>query len=37
MDFFAGPKPTGTFHAPSAEYRADKDNFGTSRASRWFG
>jgi sulfide:quinone oxidoreductase len=37
MDFFGGPKPTGTFHAPSAEYRADKDNFGTSRASRWFG
>jgi sulfide:quinone oxidoreductase len=37
MDFFGGPKPTGTFHAPSGEYRADKDNFGTSRASRWFG
>ncbi len=36
MDWFSGPKPTGTFHAPSAEYRADKDNFGTSRRARWF-
>ncbi|HEX4824128.1 MAG TPA: FAD-dependent oxidoreductase [Candidatus Polarisedimenticolaceae bacterium] len=37
VDFFSGPKPTGTFHAPSEALRADKREFGRSRRLRWFG
>jgi sulfide:quinone oxidoreductase len=37
VDFFSGPKPTGTFHEPSEALRADKKRFGSSRAARWFG
>lgn len=37
VDFFSGPKPTGTFHAPSQELRVAKDHFGASRRARWFG
>ncbi len=37
VDFFSGPKPTGVFHAPSEELRADKKNFGATRKARWFG
>jgi sulfide:quinone oxidoreductase len=37
VDFFSGPKPTGTFHAPSAALRDDKKEFGASRKRRWFG
>lgn len=37
VDFFSGPKPTGTFHAPSEGLRKDKDTFGTFRKARWFG
>jgi sulfide:quinone oxidoreductase len=37
VDFFSGPKPTGTFHAPSGELVAEKQDFGASRAARWFG
>jgi sulfide:quinone oxidoreductase len=37
VDFFSGPKPTGTFYAPSEELRADKHNFGATRRARWFG
>jgi len=37
VDFFSGPKPTGTFHEPSLALRADKQNFGASRRARWFG
>jgi sulfide:quinone oxidoreductase len=37
VDFFSGPKPTGTFHEPSAAMRAEKDKFGSSRRARWFG
>jgi sulfide:quinone oxidoreductase len=37
VDFFSGPKPTGTYHAPSVALRADKDAFGASRIARWFG
>ena len=37
VDFFSGPKPTGTYHEPSAALRADKELFGTSRRARWFG
>lgn len=37
VDFFSGPAPTGTYHAPSIELRADKEQFGASRRARWFG
>jgi len=37
IDFLSGPKPTGTFHAPTAEQRALKEHFGSSRRARWFG
>jgi sulfide:quinone oxidoreductase len=37
VDFFSGPKPTGVFHAPSEELRADKNQFGATRKARWFG
>ena len=37
VDFFSGPKPTGTFSEPSVELVADKQYFGSSRAARWFG
>jgi sulfide:quinone oxidoreductase len=37
VDFFSGPKPTGTFFAPSKELVSDKKYFGSSRAARWFG
>jgi sulfide:quinone oxidoreductase len=36
VDFFSGPKPTGTFHEPSAALRADKKHFGATRKARWF-
>ncbi len=37
VDFFSGPKPTGTYHEPSVALRADKEHFGASRIARWFG
>ena len=37
VDFFSGPKATGTFHAPSEALRASKEQFGSSRRARWFG
>jgi sulfide:quinone oxidoreductase len=37
VDFFSGPKPTGTFYAASEELVADKKHFGSSRRARWFG
>jgi sulfide:quinone oxidoreductase len=37
VDFRSGPKPTGTFSAPSAELRAEKERFGAERRARWFG
>jgi sulfide:quinone oxidoreductase len=37
VDFFSGPKPTGVFHEPSEELRADKKDFGATRKARWFG
>jgi sulfide:quinone oxidoreductase len=36
VDFLSGPKPRGTFNAPSAELVADKRDFGSSRRARWF-
>jgi sulfide:quinone oxidoreductase len=37
VDFFSGPKATGTYHAPSEALRVAKDEFGSSRRARWFG
>ena len=37
VDFFSGPKPTGTYYAPDVALRADKEMFGASRKARWFG
>jgi sulfide:quinone oxidoreductase len=36
VDFFSGPKPTGTYHAPDIASRAHKEHFGASRKARWF-
>jgi sulfide:quinone oxidoreductase len=36
VDFLSGPKPTGTFQAPSAALVAEKAEFGASRRARWF-
>jgi sulfide:quinone oxidoreductase len=37
VDFFSGPKPTGTYQAPSTALVAEKEHFGSSRRARWFG
>jgi len=37
VDFFSGPAPTGNYYEPSVALRADKETFGSSRRSRWFG
>ncbi len=37
VDFLSGPKPTGTFQAPSEALVAEKGVFGSSRVTRWFG
>ena len=37
IDFLSGPTRTGTFNAPSAALVAQKEHFGSSRRSRWFG
>ena len=37
VDFFSGPKPTGTFQEPSGALVAEKEHFGSSRKARWFG
>jgi len=37
VDFFSGPKPTGSYFAPSTDLRRDKDIFGATRRKRWFG
>jgi sulfide:quinone oxidoreductase len=37
VDFFSGPKPTGTYQAPSTALVAEKEQFGASRRARWFG
>ena len=36
VDFLSGPKPTGTFRAPSLELVAEKRDFGAGRRARWF-
>jgi len=37
VNFLGGPKPTGTFQAPSDALVAEKVFFGSSRVRRWFG
>ena len=37
VDFLSGPHPTGSLDEPSAEYAAEKVEFGSSRRARWFG
>jgi len=37
VDFFSGPKPTGTFQTPSVELATEKRDFGAIRRARWFG
>lgn len=37
VNFLSGPKPTGTFQAPTDALVAEKVLFGSSRALRWFG
>jgi sulfide:quinone oxidoreductase len=37
VDFFSGPKPTGTLQEPSRALVAEKEHFGSSRRARWFG
>jgi sulfide:quinone oxidoreductase len=37
VDFFSGPKPTGTYQDASTALRAEKERFGSSRRARWFG
>jgi len=36
VDFPSGPKPTGEYHAPTAEMAAEKQGFGSERRARWF-
>ncbi len=37
IDFLSGPSRTGTFNAPSTALVAEKEHFGSSRRTRWFG
>jgi sulfide:quinone oxidoreductase len=37
VDFFSGPKPTGSYQEASLELVAEKHHFGSSRRTRWFG
>jgi sulfide:quinone oxidoreductase len=37
VEFLTGPKPTGTFQAPSTLLTAEKGEFRSSRLKRWFG
>jgi sulfide:quinone oxidoreductase len=36
VDFFSGPKPSGTYHEASQALVAEKRQFGSSRRERWF-
>lgn len=37
VDFLSGTKPFGTYHSASEALRVDKEHFGSSRRTRWFG
>lgn len=37
VDFFSGPKPTGSYIKASEALVKEKEHFGSSRRARWFG
>lgn len=37
VNFLSGPSPTGSFLDPSTALAGEKEHFGSSRRSRWFG
>ena len=37
IDFLSGPERTGSFNPPSPDLVAEKERFGASRRTRWFG
>ncbi len=37
INFLSGPAPVAQRHNPSAEFAAEKREFGTTRRARWFG
>ena len=37
VNFFSGPSPVGTYFEASADMVAEKERFGSSRRSSWFG
>ncbi|HEV8400402.1 MAG TPA: FAD-dependent oxidoreductase [Gemmatimonadales bacterium] len=37
VDFFSGPRPSGSFMEPSVALVGEKQRFGSSRRARWFG
>jgi sulfide:quinone oxidoreductase len=37
VDFFSGASPTNMFNAPSTELSSEKQGFGQTRRTRWFG
>jgi sulfide:quinone oxidoreductase len=37
VDFFSGPSPFGTYTEASLDLVIDKEYFGSSRKTRWFG
>lgn len=37
VDFLSGPSPTGNFSEPSVALVSEKQHFGSSRQTRWFG
>jgi sulfide:quinone oxidoreductase len=37
VDFFSGPTPIGTLSGPTTALVRDKEHFGSSRRTRWFG
>ena len=37
VDFFSGPSPFGSYTEASVELVAEKEHFGSSRKTRWFG
>ncbi len=37
INFLSGPAPVAQRHYPSAEFAAEKSEFGTTRRARWFG
>ncbi len=36
VDFFSGPKPTGTYYEPNVGLQADQEQFRAARRTAWF-